>query len=365
MSVAAPTSSLFLATSLALGIGVGVGACHGAAHGDSDDRGTPAVADTQATVAAATAVAHVQPFPQVVRAIGTVAPRPGRFAELAAPAPSRVARIRVAAGERVAQGDTLVELERAPFDAAAQSADAALASAEHAYARALRLVRAGILPQKDADQATADLAQARVAAVTAHRAQELATLRAPLAGVVTRMSAVLGAAVDASQPLVAVADPRTLDAVFNVAPGAAAAVRAGDSVVVTAGEGEQGEALGAGVVTSVGAGVDSASRAVLVRTAIAHPARPLRIGESVFGRIVTSVHPRAVVVPVAALVPAGDGYQVFVVDSAGVAHARPVTLGERSESLVEIVQGLAAGESVVTTGAYGVEDGARITRTPP
>jgi RND family efflux transporter MFP subunit len=265
----------------------------------------------------------------------------------------------------VAEGDTLVELERAPFDAAAQSAAAALASAEHAYARALRLVKAGILPQKDADQATADLAQARVAAVTAHRAQQLATLRAPLAGVVTRMSAVLGAAVDASQPLVAVADPRTLDVVFNVAPGAAAAIRASDSVGVTAGEGEQGESLGTGVVTSVGAGVDSVSRAVLVRTAIAHPTRTLRIGESVFGRIVAGVHARAVVVPVGAVVPAGDGYQVFVVDSAAVAHARPVTLGERSESLVEIVKGLAAGETVVTTGAYGVEDGARIVRTPP
>jgi RND family efflux transporter MFP subunit len=343
--------------------GLVCGACHAAARGDSAAAGT--AADTQAVVAAATTVARVQPFPQVVRAIGTVAPRPGRFAELAAPAPTRVARIRVAPGERVAEGDTLVELERAPFDAAAQSADAALASAEHAYARALRLVKAGILPQKDADQATADLAQARVAAVTAQRAQQLATLRAPLAGVVTRMSAVLGAAVDASQPLVAVADPRTLDAVFTVAPGAAAAIRAGDSVGVTAGEGEQGESLGAGVVTSVGAGVDSASRAVLVRSAIAHPARTLRIGESVFGRIVAGVHPQAVVVPVGALVPAGDGYQVFVVDSAAVAHARPVTVGERSEALVEIVKGLAPGETVVTTGAYGVEDGARIARTPP
>jgi RND family efflux transporter MFP subunit len=354
--IPAPALALVLAASLALA----AGGCHGAAHGDSQ-----AAADTQAVVAAATAVARVQPFPQVVRAIGTVAPRPGRFAELAAPAPTRVARIYVAAGVRVAEGDSLIEFERAPFDAAARSADAALESAEHAYTRALRLAQAGILPQKDADQATADLAQARVAAVTAHRAQQLATLRAPLAGVVTRISAVLGAAVDATQPLVAVADPRALDALFNVSPAAAALIHVGDSVGVTAGEGEQGDSLGAGRVTSVGAGVDSASRAVLVRTAIAHPARTLRIGESLSGRIVTGVHLRAVVVPVGALVPAGDGYQVFVVDSAAVAHARPVTVGSRSEALVEIVQGLAAGETVVASGAYGVEDGARITRTPP
>ena len=62
-----------------------------------------------------------QGFSQVVTAIGTVTPRPGHFAELAAPAPTRVARIRVAVGDRVAQGDTLLEFEREPFDAQLQA----------------------------------------------------------------------------------------------------------------------------------------------------------------------------------------------------------------------------------------------------
>jgi len=51
---------------------------------------------------------------------------------------------------------------------------------------------------------------------------------------------------------------------------------------------------------------------------------------------------------------------VFVVDAAGVAHARGDTDGGRSESLAEILAGVAAGETVITTGAYGVEDGVRI-----
>ena len=274
-----------------------------------------------------TAVATKRSFPQVVRAIGTVTARPGHFAELSAPAPTRVARIFVAPGQRVAEGDSLVEFERAPFDAAARSAEAALASAERAHARAVRLAQAGILPQKDSDQAAADLAQAQVAAITARRAQQLATLRAPLAGVVTRMTAVLGAAVDANQPLVEVADVAALDVVFNVSPAQAAQVHAGDSVRVTAGEGEGGEAVGQGSVTAVHAG--------------------------------------AVTVPVAALVPSGDGFQVFVVDSGGIAHVRAVTVGARSESLAEILTGLTAGETLVTTGAYGIEDGTKIVRTPP
>ena len=333
-----------------------VSACRGAAHGGEES------ADSRAVVGVATAVAALHAFPQVVQAIGTIVARPGRFAELAAPAPTRVSGIFVAPGQHVAEGDSLVAFERAPFDAAARSAAAALEAAQHAHARAVRLVAAGILPQKDADQAAADLAQAEAAAGLARRAQQLATLRAPLAGVVTRMTAVLGASVDANQALVAVTDPHALDVVFNVAPSEAGGIHVGDSVSVTSGEGQAGEPLGRGVLSAVGAIVDSASRGVLVRAQIAHPARPLRIGESAFGRIVTAVHPHAVTIPVEALVPAGDGYRVFVVDSTGIAHARPVTPGARGETLVEITHGLAAGETVVTTGAYGVDDSAKIAR---
>jgi len=349
------------ATTCLVAAALGLAACRSERQASAAD--TPPSEQTVGGVG--TAVATKQSFPQVVRAIGTVTARPGHFAELSAPAPTRVARIFVAPGQRVAEGDSLVEFERAPFDAAARSAETALASAERAHARAVRLAQAGILPQKDSDQAAADLAQAQVAAITARRAQQLATLRAPLAGVVTRMTAVLGAAADANQPLVEVADVAALDVVFNVSPAQAAQVHVGDSVGVTAGEGAGGEAVGQGSVTAVGAAVDSSSRAVAVRARIGRPARPLRIGESLFGRMVTAVHAGAVTVPVAALVPSGDGFQVFVVDSGGIAHVRAVTVGARSESLAEILTGLTAGETVVTTGAYGIEDGTKIVRTAP
>src|SRR5439155_1246596 len=217
--------------------------------------------------------------------------------------------------------------------------------------------QAGILPQKDSDQAASELAQAQVAAVTARRAQQLATLRAPLAGVVTRMTAVLGASVDVSQALIQIADPNALDVVFNVSPADAARIDDGDSVAVTAGESAAGDPLGSGTVTGVAAAVDSLTRAVAVRARLRHPARALRLGESLLGRIVTAVVPRAVTVPVAALVPAagGEGFQVFVVDSERVAHVRPVTVGGRSEVVAEIVAGLAAGEVVVTNGAYALQ----------
>ena len=313
-----------------------------------------------AVVAVHTAVAARVPFAHVVGALGTVAPRPGRYAELSAPAPTRVARIFVAAGDRVSAGAPLVEFERAPFEASERSAASALASAQHAYDRAVRLTDAGVLARKDLDLAGAELAQAQANAVTARRALELATLKAPIAGVVTRMTAVLGAPVDASVPVVAVADPGALDLLFSVSPADAAVVPRGATVSVTAGEDAHGEPVGDATVTDVGAMVDSVNRAVLVRARMTRSQRPLRIGETVFGRITVGTQKDAVVIPAAALVPEGEGYRVFVVDSANTAHARPVTVGGRSEAGVEILSGLTVGETVVTDGAYGVEDSAHV-----
>jgi membrane fusion protein (multidrug efflux system) len=180
------------------------------------------------------------------------------------------------------------------------------------------------------------------------------------------MTAVMGSSVDAGQTLVEVADPAALDILFNVSPAEAGRIRAGDTLSLSGGETAGGEALGTGTVVSVGAAVDSASRAVAVRARATRSAsRTLRIGESVFGRIITGVHADAVTVPVEALVPQGDEYQVFVVDSVGIAHARPVKVGARSETKAEVLDGLTPGERVVTTGAYGVTDSARIGTTPP
>jgi membrane fusion protein (multidrug efflux system) len=355
----------FLAAWCAIASGFTITACGHAKTADADDdshKPAGAQGDSAASpvVSAHTAVATIQPFSEIVTAIGVVSPRPGHYAELAAPAPTRVTRVFVAAGDVVAEGAPLVEFDRAVFDAAAASADASLTMAQHANERAQRLAAAGIIPRKDVDQAVADLDQAQSADIIARRAQELSTLRAPLAGVVTHVSAVLGSAVDPTQPLVGVADPNALDVVLSLSPTEGARIVNGDPVTLAAGQSAAGEPLGTGVVTAVGAALDTSSRTLAVRAHLTRPARTLRIGETVFGEIVVSVRHHAVTVPVEALVPEGDGLKVFVVEKNGLATGRPVTVGGRTEALAEITKGLTGGETVVTQGAFGVEDSARV-----
>jgi RND family efflux transporter MFP subunit len=298
-------------------------------------------------------------FTETIGAIGTVAPRPGHVASLGAPAPTRVASVSVSVGQHVTRGQTLVELEQQTFQAAAQGADAALAAAERAHERAQRLAAEGIAPRKDVEQAAAEVARARADAVAAKRAEQLSILRSPINGVVTRLDATLGASVDVSQPLVEVADPSALDIVLNVTPSEAGRVKIGARVSLSAGQSADGEPLGIGGVEDVAGTVDSTTRSVAVRIR-APTRRPLRIGETVFGQITVGTRARALTVPLEALVPEGEGFKVFVVDSASVAHAREVHVGARSDSTAEITAGLEAGERIVTYGAYGVADGAKV-----
>jgi RND family efflux transporter MFP subunit len=320
-------------------------------------------AESEATPVAAvrTAVVSEQLFTETVGAIGTVTGRPGHVASLGAPTATRITNVYVSEGTRVSRGQSLVALDRTAIDASADAAESALKAAQQAYERAERLNREGVSPRKDVEQAAAEMAKARSDAVAARRAAELSVLHSPIAGVVTRLNAVLGASVDVNQPLVEVADPAALDIVLTVTPTEAGRLRQNGSVSLSAGQKAGGEPLGTGTVSFIAASIDSVTRGVPVRVRAPHTSRPLRIGETVFAQIVVGTHPKALAVPLEALVPDGEGFKVFVVDSASIAHAAQVKVGARSDSTAEILEGLAAGQRVVTYGAYGVDDSVKVT----
>ncbi|HEV2644628.1 MAG TPA: efflux RND transporter periplasmic adaptor subunit, partial [Candidatus Elarobacter sp.] len=308
-----------------------------------------------------TATVQLAPFAPTVRAVGAVVASPRGYAELSAPTASRVTHVFVVAGQSVRAGEALVELDAAPLAAAASGATAARDAAQQAYDRAARLSAEGILPRKAVDQARADLAQANAAAVAARHTFSLSTLHAPISGAVTRMSAVTGASADPSQVLVAVADPKALQVLLQVSPADAASVRPGAAVTFYDSDAPGAASIGRGTVATVGAALDTASRSVPVRATIGSTSRAFRLGETITGRVALPGTASAMAIPVAALVPDSAGtYKVYVVAN-GVAHATPVEVGTRGDSVIEITKGLKPGETVVTTGAYGLEDSSKVT----
>lgn len=337
---------------LALSVLIALGGCSKSDSGDE--------AQVTPVVTVGTAQVTTAAFTPMIRAVGSVVSSPTGYAELSAPVPSRIDRVRVTAGQSVKAGEALVELDAAALRAASSGADAALAAAQSAYDRASQLAQQGIVARKTVDQASSDLAQAKAAAIGAHRTYTLSTLRSPISGVVTRMNAVTGASADPAQVLVAIADPSALQVLLQLSPVDAGLVRPGAAVSLADNDTPSATALARGVVITVGAAIDSATRSVPVRVRIASSTRALRLGETLAGKIATTGSKSAMSIPSDALVPDSAGFKVYVVRQ-GVAYATPVEIGTRGDSLVQITKGLAVGQTVVTTGAYGLEDSSKVT----
>lgn len=329
-----------------------------AACGGTEPAEAPGEGAAVGAVAVETAVLAPSSFTPTVEAVGMVVPRIGRSVTVAVPVAARIARVRVVPGQAVTSGTVLLDLDRTEIDAAVRSAEAAVLAAEAASTRAARLVAAGVLPRRDAEAAEVDLARARGEAATARRTAELAAMRAPMAGIVLRVTAVPGTTADPGMPLVELADPAAVDLAFALAADDAARIRVGQAITLHGAA--PADSLGSATVTSIGAAVDSVTRAIEVRAALGRTPRPLRFGEAVTGAVRLGTVTGALVVPLDALVPAGEGFRVFVVDSAQVAHARDVTLGGRTATVALVTAGLAAGERIVTTGAYGLDDGVTV-----
>ena len=257
-------------------------------------------------------------------------------------------------------GQPLVALDQTVFAAEVRRTDVARITAQQAYERARRLADAGILPRKDAEAAAAALADANAAAIAARSTQSQATLRSPISGIVSAVNARLNAQADPATTLVQVVDPSGLEIHLSVPPDQAGRIQPRQPVHLSVGRAAGGAALGEGVVTGIGAVIDTANGSVDVRAALTRPAGRLFVGQDVFATIDVAEQANVVTVPAAALVPAEDGEQVFVVDAKGIAHATPVTVGERREEVVAITRGLSGGETVVARGAYGVRDGAHV-----
>ncbi len=323
-------------------------------------RGGGEEAEPQPVVTAATAVARRDTFAVTIHALGTVAPRPGAAARLAAPAATRVSKIYVGVGDAVTAGQPLVALDESVWRAQTQQAQAQMEAARKAYDRASRLVNEGIAPRKEMESAFSDVARAQAELADAQRRQSLGVLRSPIAGVVTHLDVALESPVDANQPLVEVVNPTGLEVRFHLSPTQAGRVSVGAAVELSTGDDSAAFVLGRGRIEGISAAVDSATGSVAVRAVVTAPTRALRVNETVAGEIIVARHPGAIVVPAAAIVPEGGANEVYVVGADGIAHARPVTLGGRTASRVEVLTGLRAGEVVVTEGAYGVTDGSRV-----
>ena len=283
---------------------------------------------------------------------GTIETSPTGGARLAAASAGLVQKVLVTEGAKVAKGDLLVQLDARAADASVAKARASLSAAEKAHARQLAMKSAGGTSERSLLEAAATLALAQADLASAELAQTQLSIRAPLAGVIGRLAVRPGEWLDLGKDVTEIVNPADLIVTTQIASADAGLLHPGVEAFVFTKLGESEKPFAQGKVISISPLIAKDSDSVAVRVSLgAEAGRP---GQLVLVRIVTSSKESCLAVPVESVIKADDQETISVVVG-GVAKQKPVKTGLSDRGLIEISgEGIAEGDDVVTTGAYGL-----------
>jgi membrane fusion protein (multidrug efflux system) len=291
----------------------------------------------------------------------------------------RVARIAFADGAQVRRGQLLVQLDDTLQRAELSQAQAQLSIARANLKRNQELVAQNFVAQRVVEESQANLQVAEAQVALAEARLQRMRISAPFDGTLGLRSINLGQYVGVGDDLVNLEDTSLLTVEFRLPERYQSRVASGQGVQVQL-DAMPGKTFEARVL-AVDPLIDANGRSIAVR-AVMPRATSAELRPGMFARvlIVFSVNDGALMVPEEAMVPQAGKQFVYVLEEQGQGDARKVvsrrvevTLGVRRGAEVEVVKGLAAGDTVVVAGqqrlqrdgtAVRVIDMARATAPP-
>jgi cobalt-zinc-cadmium efflux system membrane fusion protein len=361
-----------------------VAACGGSHRSDSGDSVTTSAGQV-GTVELDTAQRsriHVekvtpQSYKASVTTTGTVAFNGDRSTQVIAPISGPVARILAQPGARVERGQALALVSSGDFAEAVagyRKAEGAWRNASRIATLDEKLFTNDALSRSDLDQARTDLAAAvadRDAAVSQLRSLGLdeaaidairdgkpvatneSAIRAPISGTVVEKLVTPGQLLQAgTTPCFTIADLSTVWVMANVFESDLAAVRAGETALITTNAAP--DTL-VGRVDYVADVVDPSTKATAVRVVVPNKGRLLRRDMLVRVTIRALTPSTGLLVPVASVLRDDENLPYVYVAASGGFVRRRVDLRDRVGDRYEIAAGLKPGDSVVTGGALFLE----------
>jgi len=308
------------------------------------------------------ALAKAAPAVDEASAVGTL--RADESVILRPEIAGRIADIRFQEGQRVERGAVLVRLDQAEFSAVLASSRAQAGLDQQRLERAEDLFKKSFISGQALDEAKANHARSLAKQREDEARLAKTVIRAPFSGIAGLRQVSKGAYVAAGTDIARLEKIDELKLDFRVPEAYVGRLKPGQSVRV------QLDAYAAqsfpGKVYAIEPAVDEATRTVLLRARIPNPERKLRPG--MFARVWAqlAVRENAVWVPEQAIVPRGQDSFVFRVNDGKVELVK-VQTGNRKVGEVEIVEGIAAGDQVVTEGTQRIGPGSAVTvmQRPP
>jgi membrane fusion protein, multidrug efflux system len=283
---------------------------------------------------------------------------------ISADAPGLVKKIHFDSGTTVREGQVLVELDASVEFAQLASLRARRDLSRTSLERSKTLVSSGVIAQAqvDADDASFKSLTAEANALSAQIAKK--TIRAPFSGKLGMREVNLGQYLAPGTTIASLETSETIFADFGLPQRELARLGVGMPVRVTKEGG--GEPLAEGSISAIDPAIDAVTRNVKIRASLPNAGDRLRPGMFVKVVVVLPEKRKVVAVPLTAVVHASYGDSVFFTEMKPVGEAKKVTkvarqafvkLGETRGDFVAILDGLKAGQEVVTAGAFKLRNG--------
>lgn len=307
------------------------------------------------SVPAQVAEVRAHPFADTVEAIGTV--RAEESVAITATVADTVTSIDFSSGDTVEAGRVLLTLADAEERAALAEAEAALAEAQRDTERLEQLSRNDAVARSELDQSRSVLQRSRARLDVARARLDDHVVRAPFDGRVGLRDVSVGAYVRPGDVLLTLDQLDEVDLDFTVPERFLAVLEPGLGVRAAA-TAYPDDAFD-GTIADIDSRVDPVTRAVTVRARLPNADGRLRPGMLLAVEIRRDER-ESPAVPEVAVMRDGERVSVFGVetsDEGSRAVRRTVTLGARDGALIEVLDGLAAGDTIVSEGMHRLSDG--------
>ena len=353
-------------------------------------RGRPGMGDSP-PVPVLAAVAQVQDVPVYLDGLGTV--QASSQVQVRAQVDGPLLEVRFREGQDVIKGDVLARIDPRPFQASLdavtakkQQDEASLANARLDSNRYAKLAATAYSSAQQADTARSQVSQLEaqvrgdLAQIdTARTNLSYTTILAPIDGRVGLRQVDAGNLVRAGDvnPITVITQLKPINVVFTLPqqdlPQVAAAQQAGTPEVVAlradgggvaANLPARGAVLERGKLTVLDNQVDSTTGTIKLKATFPNPSLLLWPGGFVNVRLLVQTLPGVVTIPSAAVQRGPRGTFVFVVTDATV-QRRELKTGFEDDQLSVVLEGVKAGERVVTDGAQRLSDGAKVAVAGP
>ncbi|MCC9167681.1 efflux RND transporter periplasmic adaptor subunit [Pontibacter harenae] len=296
-------------------------------------------------------VVSASAFQNKINTTGTILPN--EDVELRSEIAGKVTGINFEEGARVSKGQLLLTVNDAELRAQLQKLESNQKLYRDMEERQRTLLEKDYISKQEYDQVSNQLATATADIQALKASLDKAYVRAPFDGVVGLRQVSEGSYVSATTPIARIVDISPVKIDFSIPGRYSQQVKEGDKITFTV-EGNP-EVYNASIY-AVQPSIDPTTRTLQIRALFDNKNEEVKPGSFVNVNLSLKDLDDAILIPTEAIIPEATGHKIFL-NKNGKAVPQMVKIGQRSETMIQITEGVAPGDTIIRSGILQVRPG--------